>query len=184
MGWGSWPWSWAEIVHLLGSFWMSHDKVKLWPTNTSCLGSHRLKRLSSSSRSRKPSEAASDGDRRDPSCELRRESLTTHSPPPTAPHLVCVCLLVSQSCPTVCNPMVCSLPRSSPGKNTGVGSHSLLQGIFLTQGLNLGLLHCRQTLYHLSHQGSPPLHFRALQFPLVLNSVEKAIVNSWVVFGL
>ena len=38
--------------------------------------------------------------------------------------------------------------------NTGVGSHSLLQGIFLTQGSNLGLLHCRWTLYYLSHQGS------------------------------
>ena len=37
-------------------------------------------------------------------------------------------------------------------ENTGVGSHSLLQGIFLTQGLNLGLLHYRQILYHLSHQ--------------------------------
>ena len=36
--------------------------------------------------------------------------------------------------------------------NTGVGSHSLLQGIFLTQGSNLGLLKCRQILYHLSHQ--------------------------------
>ena len=35
-----------------------------------------------------------------------------------------------------------------PGKNTGMGSHSLLQGIFLTQGSNLGLLHCRQILYH------------------------------------
>ena len=37
------------------------------------------------------------------------------------------------------------------GKNTGVGCHSLLQGIFLTQGLNLGLLLCRQILYCLSH---------------------------------
>ena len=46
-------------------------------------------------------------------------------------------------------------PWISPGKNTGVGSHSLLQGIFLTQGSNLGLLHCRQILYRLSHQGSP-----------------------------
>ena len=42
-------------------------------------------------------------------------------------------------------------PWDSPGKNTGVGSHSLLQGIFLTQGSNLCLLHCRQILYHLSH---------------------------------
>ena len=40
------------------------------------------------------------------------------------------------------------------GKNTGVGCHSLLQEVVLTQGLNPGLLHCRQTLYHLSHQGS------------------------------
>ena len=46
-------------------------------------------------------------------------------------------------------------PWNSPGKNTGLGCHSLLQGIFPTQGLNLGLLHCRQILYHLSHQGSP-----------------------------
>ena len=38
----------------------------------------------------------------------------------------------------------------SPGKNTGVGCHSLLQGIFPTQGSNLGLLHCMQILYHLS----------------------------------
>ena len=46
--------------------------------------------------------------------------------------------------------LVC--PWDSPGKNPAVGCHSLLQGIFLTQGLNLGLLHCRQTPYLLSHQ--------------------------------
>ena len=46
-------------------------------------------------------------------------------------------------------------PWDSPGKNTGVGSHFLLQGIFLTQGSNPGLLHCRSILYSLSHQGSP-----------------------------
>ena len=40
-------------------------------------------------------------------------------------------------------------------KNTVRGYHFLLQGIFPTQGSNLGLLHCRQILYHLSHQGSP-----------------------------
>ena len=45
-------------------------------------------------------------------------------------------------------------PWDSPGKNTGVGSHSPLQGIFLTQGSNLGLLNCRQILYCVSHQGS------------------------------
>ena len=52
-----------------------------------------------------------------------------------------------------------SLPGSSvhgdsPGKNTGVGCHALLQGIFSTQGSNPGLPHCRQILCHLSHQGS------------------------------
>ena len=46
-------------------------------------------------------------------------------------------------------------PWGSPGKNTGVGRQTLLQGIFLTQGWTLGLLHCRQILYQLSHQGSP-----------------------------
>ena len=55
--------------------------------------------------------------------------------------------------------MDCSLPGSSvhgdsPGKNTGVGSHALLQGIFPIKGSNLGLLCCRQVLYHLNHQGS------------------------------
>ena len=43
----------------------------------------------------------------------------------------------------------------SLGKNTGVGSRSLSQGIFPTQGPNQGLLHCRRILYQLSHQGSP-----------------------------
>ena len=45
-------------------------------------------------------------------------------------------------------------PWTFPDKKTGVGCHTLLQGTFLTQGVNLGLLHWRQTLYHLSHQGS------------------------------
>ena len=44
-------------------------------------------------------------------------------------------------------------PWDSPGNNTGVGCHSLLQGIFLTQGLNPCVLHCRQILHRLSHQG-------------------------------
>ena len=46
-------------------------------------------------------------------------------------------------------------PWNSLGQNTRVGSLSLLQGIFPTQELNQGLLHCRQILYHLSYQGSP-----------------------------
>ena len=71
-----------------------------------------------------------------------------------------VLCLVAQSCPTLCDPMGCRLPGSSvlggsPGKNTGVGCHALLWGVFPTQGLNPGLLHCRQILYHLNHQRSP-----------------------------
>ena len=46
-------------------------------------------------------------------------------------------------------------PWCSPGQNTGVGSHFLLQGIFPTQGLNPGLPHCREIPYQLSHLGSP-----------------------------
>ena len=45
-------------------------------------------------------------------------------------------------------------PWNSPGQITGVGSLSLLQGIFPTQGSNPGLLHCRRILYQLSHKGS------------------------------
>ena len=65
-------------------------------------------------------------------------------------------VLVAQSCSTLCDSMGCSLcPRDSLGKNTGVGCHSLLQGILPAQGLNLHLPHCRQILYRLSHQESP-----------------------------
>ena len=61
---------------------------------------------------------------------------------------------ITLSCLTLCDPMDCSLPGSSvhgnsPGQNTGVGCHALLQGIFPTQGSNLGLPHCRRILYHL-----------------------------------
>ena len=66
--------------------------------------------------------------------------------------------IVAQSCPTLCNLIDCSPPGfsihgDSPGKNTGVGCHALLQGIFPTQILNpclLCLLYCRQILYLLS----------------------------------
>ena len=61
-------------------------------------------------------------------------------------------VLVTQSCPVLCDPMVC--PWNSPGKITGVGCHSFLHGIFENQGSNPGLLHSKQILYHLSYQGS------------------------------
>ena len=54
-------------------------------------------------------------------------------------YIIIVHVKVSQSCPTLCDPMDC--PWNSPGQNTGVGSLSLLQGIFPTKGLNPGLLH-------------------------------------------
>ena len=73
---------------------------------------------------------------------------------------VCVCVLVTQLCPTLCDPMDCTHPGSSV--------HGILQattleqvpisfsrGIFPTQGWNPGVLHCRQIPYHLSHQRSP-----------------------------
>ena len=57
-------------------------------------------------------------------------------------------------------PTVLLCPWDSPGKNTGMGCHSLLQKIFPTQESNPGLLHCRQMLYRLSHQGSPSMKER------------------------
>ena len=77
-------------------------------------------------------------------------------------------VLVTQLCLTLCNTMDCSLPVSSihgnsPDKNTGVGCHPFLQCIFPTLGSNPGLLHFRQILYHLSHQGSPKEMQRCFQ---------------------
>ena len=104
--------------------------------------------------------------------------------------------LVTQSCPTLCNPMDCSPPGSSvhgdsPGKRTGVDGHALLQGIFPTQGLNPGLPHCRRILYQLGHQGSPRQHIKkqrhhftykgpssqAMVFPAVMYGCESWIIK-------
>ena len=63
-------------------------------------------------------------------------------------------LKVPQSCPTL-RPHVLYSPWNSLGQDSGVGSLSLLQGIFPTQGSNPGLPHCRQILYQLNHKGSP-----------------------------
>ena len=83
------------------------------------------------------------------------------------------CCSFTELCPSLCDlhglqPARVLCPWNSPGKNTGVGSHSLLQGIFPTQGWNPGLLHCRRILYHLSHQGSPYLEFTQGYFHLML----------------
>ena len=85
----------------------------------------------------------------------------------TNSHQVCKILVninvlcfVTQLYLTLCDPMDCSPPgfsvhEDSAGQNTDVGSLSLLQGIFPTQGSNTGLPRCRQILYHLNHQASP-----------------------------
>ena len=87
-------------------------------------------------------------------CIFRRKRKIKH------PGLTASCMAseVAQSFPTLCNPMDSSLPQASLSmgfsrQEAGVGCHFLLQGIFPTQGSNPGLSHCRQTLYHLSHQG-------------------------------
>ena len=66
-------------------------------------------------------------------------------------------------------------PWSSPGQNTGVGSRSLLQGIFPTQGLNPGLPHSRQILYQLNHQENP----RILEWAAYLFSRGSSWRRNW-----
>ena len=78
---------------------------------------------------------------------------------------VCARAKSLQSCPTLCDSMDCSLQGSSihgdsPGKNTGVGCHALLQRILPTQGMNLHfllLLHCRQILHCQATREAPYL---------------------------
>ena len=73
---------------------------------------------------------------------------------------VCVCVLVAQSCPTLCDSVDCS-PQGSAvhgilqARKLELVCHSLLQEIFLIQWSNPGLLHGREILHHLSYQGSP-----------------------------
>ena len=69
------------------------------------------------------------------------------------------CVLVAQSCLTLCDPLNCSpkapLVMGFSRQEYWSGRHSLLQGIFPTLGSNPGVLHCRQILYHVIYQGSP-----------------------------
>ena len=76
--------------------------------------------------------------------------------------LYLIVCLIARLCLLLCNGIECSMPDSSvhgdsPGKNTGVGCHAILHGIFPTQGSYPGLPQCRWILYHLSHQESPHL---------------------------
>ena len=75
-------------------------------------------------------------------------------------YFLCYCLLIRRKVKSESRSVVSDSlrlrgpysPWNSPGQNTGVGSLSLLQGIFPAQGLNLGLPHCRRILYQLSHK--------------------------------
>ena len=92
-----------------------------------------------------------------------------------APACLCVCIsrsAVSDSLwPHGLWPIRLLCPWNSLGKHTGVDCHSLLQGIFPTQGLNPGLLHCRQILHHWETREAPdlpeslPIHMKGVSFP-------------------
>ena len=69
-------------------------------------------------------------------------------------------------------------PWNSLGQNTGVGSLSLLQGIFPTQGLNPGLPHCRQILYQLNHKGSPDIFIHRLYIQAVLGEQQNYLEST------
>ena len=79
-----------------------------------------------------------------------------------------------------------SLPAEPPGKpkNTGVGNLSLLQQIFLTQGLKWGLLHCRWILYQLSYQGSPFNFFSTYILIMFLNFLTYLNYFYWIIVDL
>ena len=95
-----------------------------------------------------------------------------------------MCVLVAQLCLTL-DPM--DSPPGSPvnrilqARIPEVGCHALLQGIFPTQGSNPGLLHCRQILYHLSHQGSPVSFYnrRKLLLPARVCKVRDSLNKHW-----
>ena len=84
----------------------------------------------------------------------------------------------SESCSVVSDslrPHELYSPWNSPGQNTGVGSLSLLQGIFPTQGSNPGFPHCRRILYQLSHKGSPDFYFYK-QTPIVQTHIVQGSI--------
>ena len=94
--------------------------------------------------------------------------------------LMCVCLVLSHLrlfvTPINCSPPGSFVHEDSPGQNTGVGGHVLLQGIFLTHGSNPGPLHCRRILYQPSLLGSPEasILYSIRCFPLFTVFYERA----------
>ena len=83
-----------------------------------------------------------------------------------------------RSCVRLCNPMDCS-PWNSTGQSIGVGSLSLLQGIFPIQGSKPGLLHCRQILYQPSHEGSPASMWNECNCVVVWTFFGIALLWGW-----
>ena len=73
-------------------------------------------------------------------------------------------------------PAMILCPWNFPGKNTRVGSHSLLHGIFLTQRLNLGSLNYRQIPCHLSHKGSPAKYWLIFKISIPKNVQTTALI--------
>ena len=90
-------------------------------------------------------------------------------------------VLVAQLCWTLLQPhgLHQALLRNSPVKNTGVGSHSLLQKIFPTQGSDLGLLHWRQILYRLSHQKPQVAKWWRIHLPIQEMQVQSPGEGKW-----
>ena len=94
--------------------------------------------------------------------------------------------LVAQLCLTLCHTVDFSPPGSfvrgdSPGQNTRVGCHALLQGIFPTQAKNSGFPYWRWLLYHLSHQGSPRiLEWVAIPFSRGSSQPRNQTGVSWI----
>ena len=93
-------------------------------------------------------------------------------------------VLVAHSCLTLCDPMDCIptrclCPWNTPGRNSGVGSHYLLQGIFLTQESDSGLLHCREILYCLSHREATESSTR-MQVWHKSHSINIYYWNEWI----
>ena len=83
---------------------------------------------------------------------------------------ICVCLIASVLSDSLWPHGLCS-PWNYPGQNTGVGSLSLLQGIFPTQGSNSGLPHCRQILYQLSQRACPGI-LEWVAYPFAMGSSQ------------
>ena len=116
-------------------------------------------------------------------CSFSKKYLHTHYVPRAVQSTARVVVhLATQSCPTLCDPMDWGLPGffvhgDSSGKNTGVGCHALLQGIFLTQESNQDLLHCRQILYQLSYQGSPCKAWANIMLAKPQTCLQRAFSN-------